>query len=100
MPALIVSVSHRLAQDEAMRRIQAVVAQAKVKYSDKIDALRDSWNGYIGTFEVSGMGQKGSGTAAVNPSDVTVQITLPLAASFFKSRIESGIRDTLTKILA
>jgi Putative polyhydroxyalkanoic acid system protein (PHA_gran_rgn) len=46
------------------------------------------------------MGQKGSGTVAVIPSDVTVQITLPFAASLFKSKIESGIRDTLTKILA
>jgi hypothetical protein len=100
MPSLIVAVSHALSQDEALRRIQAAVAQAKVQYSDKISDLRDSWNGYVGTFGVSGMGQKASGTVAVNPSDVTVQITLPLAASLFKSRIESGIRDFLTRVLA
>ena len=94
------SVTHRLSQDEALRRIRAAVAQAKAQYSDKINDLRDSWNGYVGTFEVSGMGQKASGTAAVNPSDVTIQITLPFAASLFKSKIESGIRDTLTRILA
>jgi hypothetical protein len=55
---------------------------------------------YPGAFEGSGMGQKASGTAAVNPSDVTVQIKLPLAASLFKSKIESGIRRELTRILA
>jgi len=71
-----------------------------VRYADKIDDLSDSWDGYVGAFEVSGMGQKASGTAAVNSSDVTVQIRLPFAVSLFKSKIESGIRDTLTKILA
>jgi hypothetical protein len=100
MPGLIVSVSHRLSQDEALRRIKAVVAHAKVQYSDKISDLHESWNGYVGAVEASGMGQKGSGTVAVNPSDVTVHITLPFAALLFKSRIESAIRDTLMRILA
>jgi hypothetical protein len=100
MPRLTVYVIHQLSQDEALRRIQAAVAQAKVKYSDKINDLRDSWNGYVGAFDVSGMGQKASGSVAVNPSDVTVQITLPFAASLFKSKIESGIRETLTRMLA
>jgi hypothetical protein len=99
MPILIVSLSHRLSQEEALRRIRSAVAHAKVKYSDKISALSDSWNGYVGAFEVSGMGQKVSGTAAVNPSDVTVQITLPFAASLFKPKIESKIREALTRIL-
>jgi hypothetical protein len=100
MPSLILSVSHRLSQDEALRRIKAVLAQAKVQYSGKISDLHESWNGYLGAFEASGMGQKGSGTIAVNPTDVTVQITLPFAVSLFKSKIESGIRDTLARILA
>jgi hypothetical protein len=99
MPGLIVSVSHGLSQDQALRRIRSAVAQAKVKYTDKINDLSDSWKGYLGTFEVSGMGQEASGTATVNPSDVTVQITLPFAASLFKSKIESGLRGTLTRIL-
>ena len=100
VPGLIVSVSHHLSQDEALRRIQAAVDQAKAQYSDKINDLRDTWKGYLGAFEVSGMGQKASGTVTVKPSDVTVQITLPLAASLFKSKIESGIRRELTRILA
>jgi hypothetical protein len=100
MPGLTVSVSHQLSQDEALRRLQAAVALAKEQYSDKINDLRQNWEGYIGTFEVSGMGQKASGTVAVNPSDVTVRITLPFAALVFKPKIESGIRDALTKILA
>ena len=100
MSDLMVSLSHRLSQDEVLRRIRAAVAHAKVQYSDKINDLHDNWNGYVGAFELSGMGQKASGNVTVNPSDVTVQIKLPFAASLFKSKIESGIRDTVTRILA
>jgi hypothetical protein len=100
MPGLIVSVSHRLSQDEALRRIQATVAQARAQYSDKIDDLRESWNGYVGAFQISAKNQQGSGTVMVNPSDVTVQTTLPLLALVFKPMIEARMRDELTRILA
>jgi hypothetical protein len=100
MPDLTVSVSHRLSQDEALRRIQTAVAQAKTQYSDKIDDLREGWNGYVGAFQISAQNQQASGTVMVNPSEVTVQIALPFVALGFKSRIESGLRDALTRILA
>ena len=73
MPSLSVSVPHRLSQEEALRRIQTTVAQAKVQYSDKITDLRESWDGYAGTFVVSAMNQQASGSVTVNPSEVTVR---------------------------
>ena len=100
MSGLIVSVSHRLPQDEALRRIQAMVARARTQYSDKINDLRESWNGYVGAFLVSAMNQQASGTVTVNPSEVTVRTTLPLLALGFKPMIESRIREILTRILA
>jgi hypothetical protein len=100
MPDLIVSVSHRLSQDEALRRIQATVAQARAEYADEIDDLRESWSSYIGAFQISAMNLQVSGMVTVNPSDVMVQITLPFLALVFKSRIESGMQDELTRILA
>jgi Putative polyhydroxyalkanoic acid system protein (PHA_gran_rgn) len=100
MSGLIVTVTHRLSQNEALRRIQVEVAQAKAQYSHKINDLRESWNGYFGTFLVSAMNQQASATVAVNPSGVTVQITLPLLALGFKPVVESRIRDMLVRILA
>jgi hypothetical protein len=100
MPDLIVSVSHRLSQDEALRRIQAAVAQAKAQFSDKINELHVGWNGYFGAFKISAQNQEVSGTVAVNPSDVTLETTLPFLATFFKTTIESRMRDELTRILA
>lgn len=100
MPDLIVSVSHRLSQDEALRRIQAAVARGKMQYSDKIDDLHDSWNGYVGTFQMSTQGQQVSGTVSANPSDVTAELTLSFLATFFIKTIESRMRDELARILA
>jgi hypothetical protein len=100
MPDVTVSVTHRLSQDEALRRIKAAIARAKTQYADKIEDLSQSWNAYVGSLEISAMAQKASGTVAVNPADVTAQIKLPFAASLFKSKIESGIRDALARILA
>ena|ERR1700674_2223152 len=100
MPDLIVPVSHRLSQDEALRRIQTAVAQAKTQYSDKIDDLQESWNGYVGAFQISAQNQKVSGTVMVNPTDVTVQTTLPFLLVVFKPMIESRMREELTRILA
>jgi hypothetical protein len=99
MPDLIVSVSHRLSQEEALRRIQAALAKGKVQYSGKIDDLRENWNGFVGTFQLSAQNQQVSGTVEVNPSDVTVQITLPFFASMFKRMVETGMREQLTKVL-
>jgi hypothetical protein len=100
MPNLIMSVGHRLSQDEALRRIRAAAAQAKTQHSDKIDDLREGWNGYVGAFQISARNQQVSGTVTVNPSDVTVQTTLPFLALVFKPTIESRMRDELTRILA
>lgn len=100
LPVLIVSVGHQLSQDEALRRIQAAVAQAKTLHSDKIEDLREGWHGYVGTFQISARNQQASGTVTVNPSDVTVQTTLPFLALVFKPMIESGMRDELARIVA
>ena|SRR6266404_4849350 len=100
MPSLNVSVGHRLSQDEALRRIQSAVAQAKTQHSDKIDNLRESWKGYVGAFQISARNQQVSGTVTVNPSDVTVQTSLPFVALVFKPMIESRMRDELARILA
>ena len=75
MSDLSVSVNHRLSQDEGLRRIQAVVAQAKVQYSGKIEELREVWDGYVETFQISAKNLQASGTVIVNPSDVTKLLT-------------------------
>ena len=99
MPDMIVTVSHQLSRDEALRRIQTVIAQTKAQYSDKFTDLSETWNGYVGTFQISAQNQQLSGTVNVNPADVRVQAALPFVTWFFKSEIESRLREELTRIL-
>jgi hypothetical protein len=100
MPNLNISIPHQLSQDEALRRIKSAIADAKKQYGEKIDQLRESWNGYSGTLDVTAMGQKLGVVLTVNPSDVTVESALPMIAMMFRGKIEAAIRQEGTKLLA
>jgi len=100
MAKISVPVPYQIPQEQALSRIKAYVAEAKVKHADKVNDLQESWNGNVGTFSGSGSGFAVSGTIAVNPAVVAVELTVPFAAIFLKGKIESGITDALTRLLA
>jgi hypothetical protein len=100
MPSLNISVPHQRPQDEALSRIQNFIEQAKAQYADKVTVLEENWSGYVGTFTASVSGFTVSGSTTVNPSDVTVQSSLPGPAIFFKGKIESTVREVLTGVLS
>lgn len=83
-----------------MKRIKGLLEQVKREHSDKIGDLREEWTGDGGRFDLSAMGFSVSGTIAVTPTHVRLSGELPFAASFFKSRIETTIRERATELLA
>jgi len=99
MPNLNIAIPHNLSQDDALKRIKDAIAQAKVEHSNSIKDLQENWNGNVGTFSGSAMGQTASGTITVNASEIVFNLELPFAASFFKRPIEAGIREFTTKRL-
>ncbi len=99
MPTIRVSIPHQLSQDEALKRIQRGIAQAKSQNPDKVRDLEESWNGYEGTFSAKAMGYSATASILVDPSEVTVESALPLIASPFKGKIEAALRDMLTRLL-
>jgi Putative polyhydroxyalkanoic acid system protein (PHA_gran_rgn) len=100
MSNLNITVPHQLSQDEALRRIRQYIEQAKMQYSDKITGFQEDWNGHVGAFKVSASGFSGSGNIIVNPSEVSIQSSLPLLAMAFKGRIEAFVQETLMRLLA
>ena len=100
MPNMTVSVPHNLSQGEALQRIKDAIAQAKVQRSGDVQDLQENWNGNVGTFSGSAMGQSASGTITVNASDIVFDLALPFAATFFKGKIESAIREFITKLVS
>jgi Putative polyhydroxyalkanoic acid system protein (PHA_gran_rgn) len=99
MPGLTVNVGHLLSQDEALRRIQAMISRFTAQYSGTVD-VQQGWDGYVGMFKVSGFGQNAPATVSVSPSEVTVQVQLSILASAFRSRIEDTIRDVVGRAVA
>src|ERR1700677_987705 len=100
MPKVNVSVPYQIPQDEALSRVHARIAEIRLQYSGQATGLTEDWNGYSGAFSGSSHGFTVSGNLVVNPSLVTVVIELPSIAFFYKAKIESGVRDDLTKLLA
>jgi hypothetical protein len=94
------AVPHKLSQDEALRRIKALLGEVKMQFSDKISDLREEWDGNTGKFSFSAMGFSVSGTLTVNPSGVELSGNLPFAAALFKRKIQSTIRERAETLLA
>ncbi len=100
MAKLNMSVPHKLSQDEALRRIKNLLGEVKNQFADEISDLREEWNGNMGKFSFSAMGFSMSGTLTVNPSEVELSGNLPFAATFFKGKITSTIRERAETLLA
>ena len=100
MAKLNMAVSHHLTQDEATRRIKSLLGEVKSQFADKISDLREEWNGNAGKFSFSAMGFAVSGTLIVKPAEVELSGNLPFAASFFKGKIESTIRERAQALLS
>jgi len=99
MPTVNVSVPYQISEDEALTRIKTRIAQIKAQHASKVD-LQENWSGYVGTFSGSVIGYSLSGSLVVKPSVVTVEIGLPFIASLYKGKIEAGIHNELTSLLA
>ena len=99
MPKLNITVPHRLSQAEAALRISSLLNDLKAKHGDKISNLQEEWDNHTGKFACSVMGFRVSGILAIEPAQVSITGSLPLAAMLFKSRIESMIRDHTAKLL-
>lgn len=100
MAKLNMAVSHRLAQDEAVTRVKTLLGEVKKQFADKITDLHEEWDGNTGKFSFSAMGFSVSGTLTVKSSEVELSGNLPFAASFFKGKIESTIRERAETLLA
>ena len=100
MAKLNMAVSHRLTQDEAVTRVKTLLGEVKKQFADKITDLREEWDGNRGKFSFSAMGFSVSGTLTVKSSEVELSGNLPFAASFFKEKIESTIRERAETLLA
>jgi putative polyhydroxyalkanoate system protein len=87
--------SHTLDREEARSRAEALAKGMEEKLG-----IRWSWDGDRIRFDVpSGAAKGASGTVAVNPADVRVEVDLPLLLRAMKGMVESKINQKLDTLL-
>lgn len=99
MAKLDMIISHKLSEDEALKRIKGLLGEVRREYGDKITDLSEQWDGNKGFFSFSAMGFSISGSLIVRSSHIELFGKLPFAASFFKGRIETTIRERANALL-
>ncbi|MBA4148374.1 MAG: polyhydroxyalkanoic acid system family protein [Verrucomicrobia bacterium] len=100
MPSVNVSVPHQLGTDEAKRRIQGLIADAKSKFGNQASDLRENWTDNRNDFGFRAMGIAVAGSMEVQPSTVDIRLDLPFAALPFKGKIQKEVSDRARQLLA
>ncbi len=100
MPKMHMEIPHQLGEQEALSRIQTMIPKMKERYGQQIKDVQEEWSGSNGVFAFNAMGFNIKGMIAVQPDEVVLDGNLPIAASPFKGRIESMIRERAAELLA
>jgi hypothetical protein len=95
-----VSVLHNLGREAALLRVQQFLDQVRHNYGDDVSDVRGQWNDNQLDFGFAARGLAVRGMLVVEEQAVQVTGPLPLAAMFFRGRIEQQIRQELEKLLA
>lgn len=99
MPKISVSVPHQLGQQVAAERLKSFVARLKEKHQDQVSNLQEEWSDNSLKFGFKTFGFQFQGTGNVSDADAKIDVDIPFAAMMFKGKIESEMRETLTRVL-
>jgi putative polyhydroxyalkanoic acid system protein len=100
MPTLEMTINHNLPQQEALQRIKKLLSETKRDHGDKIQDLKETWNGNEGNFSFKAQGFDISGTLSVEASSVELKAKIPFAVSLFKGQITKAINEKATQLLS
>lgn len=99
MPKITVSVPHQLGQQTAAERLKSFLARLKEKHQDQVSDLKEEWTESNLKFGFKTFGFQFQGTGNVTDTDAKVDVDIPFAAMMFKGKIESEMRETLSRVL-
>jgi Putative polyhydroxyalkanoic acid system protein (PHA_gran_rgn) len=96
---LVVSIPHRLGQDEALRRIKSGLAEARDKFGQLFRIDEETWTGNRLQFRISALAQSASGTIDVFDDHVRLEVVLPWLLAKLAEAIQPAIRKEGTLLL-
>jgi hypothetical protein len=100
VPLYQVVVGHELGRESARRRVERLLERAMAQYAAHLSDATGDWTGDELEFRFVASGLGINGKLVVEETQVSVAGPLPLAAAFFRGRIERMIRDELERLLA
>jgi hypothetical protein len=93
---VVITIQHRLGKDEAIRRLKSGLASANLPF---VTINRETWNGDLLEFSLTGMGQKASGTALVSEDAVRLELVLPWLLQRFAELATSALASRAKLLL-
>lgn len=100
MPGFSVAVPHNLSAADAKNRIQKLVGDLQKQFAGMIQNVQEKWADDRADFSFDAMSFAISGSLFIEPSQVRIEGTLPMAALPFKGRIEEAVRSKATELLS
>jgi hypothetical protein len=99
MPKFSTEVPHQLGTEEATERLKSFLEQVRERYQDQVKNLSGDWDNNVLTFSLTTYGFKIDGTLTVEEQLARLSGNLPVAASFFRGKIEESIAGELQRAL-
>jgi hypothetical protein len=99
MPKFHITVPHPLSQQDAIQKLNGFIDLLRNRYKDQLSGLDESWDNNILSFGFKTYGIQVNGKITVNDKQLDLDGDLPFSAMMFKGKIESAIRDELTKLM-
>jgi hypothetical protein len=88
---VVVTISHQLGQDEAIRRIRSGTDKLMSHLPGKVALVENTWSGNVLHFTVRAMAQTVSGVIEVHDDIVRVEARLPLLLAAFAERVKGYV---------
>jgi hypothetical protein len=96
---LVVTIPHRLGQDEAVRRLKSGVRSVQEKFGQFFTLQEETWTGNRLQFRITALAQTASGTIDVRDDHVRLELVLPWLLAKVAATIQPLIHKEGTLML-
>jgi Putative polyhydroxyalkanoic acid system protein (PHA_gran_rgn) len=90
---LVLSISHCLGKEEAVRRLKSGLGSVPASFHHVLAVQEEVWTGDHLQFRVSALGQVASGTIDVADDHVRLEVVLPWLLAGLAKKLQPLIRD-------
>jgi len=90
---LVVTIPHRLGQDEATRRLKTGLGSAQAKFGHLFSVQEETWTGNRLQFRLRALAQSVSGTIDVLDDHVRLEVVLP----WLLAKIAASLQPLISK---